>query len=658
MVIKYLGGPLEIPQAATGTQAVRKQYVDAANTALSNRVGALESTSGSASGLQTVSKTAAYTATANQLVLADATSAAFTVTLPASPAANTIVAVKKIDNGGNAVTVAPSSGTIDGDANTIIGVGQLAATFIYDGTTWRISSTVSFDSATTFTYRGTWSNSTAYYVKDVVYFNGSSYVALNASTGTSPVDGTSTSTWALMAARGTDGTAGTAGTAATITAGSTTTAVPGTNAAVSNSGSTSAATFKFTIPRGSRWFTGVASPPAADTNIYGNGDMFLNTSTNMLYSFNGTAWSTAITSLKGADGAAATIAAGTASSLVPGSAPIVANSGSSSAATFNFAVPRGSQWYSNAGAPSAGASYGVGDMYLNTTTNMLYRYDGSAWQTVVTSIKGADGANGAAPTFTGNTATKVSANSNPTVSVTGTSPNLSLSLGIPFGLPVFANYTDRDTFFGPQHGSQLGATTAAVGSRCYMTDSNAEWIVAPFAGFNYWVPRAGTPIIEVACYSTVTTCPNGGSAAIQFDTALQSSSAFNVNGVTIWQNVSSPTNLRTRFYCPWPGQYELSGALSWVSGAAGLRNTAWSVTNLSGTQAFYTHGTNRNQLGVTGAVSYSARTIVVPISTIGFYVELYGQVSGGANVNIDATSSGVASYVAIKYLGMTGYGAS
>src|SRR5664280_1437005 len=54
----------------------------------------------------TAVKTTTYTATANQLIPADATSAAFTVTLPTAPADKTRVLVKKIDSTANAVTVA------------------------------------------------------------------------------------------------------------------------------------------------------------------------------------------------------------------------------------------------------------------------------------------------------------------------------------------------------------------------------------------------------------------------------------------------------------------------------------------------------------------------------------------------------------------------
>src|SRR5664280_1933694 len=57
-------------------------------------------------------KTTTYTAAANQLVPADATSAAFTVTLPTAPADKTRVFVKKIDSSANAVTIATAGSDV------------------------------------------------------------------------------------------------------------------------------------------------------------------------------------------------------------------------------------------------------------------------------------------------------------------------------------------------------------------------------------------------------------------------------------------------------------------------------------------------------------------------------------------------------------------
>ena len=104
---------------------------------------------------------------------------------------------------------------------------------------------------------------------------------------------------------GADGAQGPQGEgSATVSIGTVTTGNAGTNASVTNVGSTTAATLNFTIPRG-------------DTGAAGS---------------NGT---------DGSDGAAATIAIGSVTTGAAGSSATVTNSGSSNAATFNFTIPKG-----------------------------------------------------------------------------------------------------------------------------------------------------------------------------------------------------------------------------------------------------------------------------------------------------------------------------
>lgn len=109
---------------------------------------------------------------------------------------------------------------------------------------------------------------------------------------------------------GATGPTGPAGSAATITVGTTTTGNPGTNASVTNSGTSSAAVFNFTIPRGN---TGATGP-------------------------------------QGPDGDAATITVGTVTTGAPGTSATVVNSGTSSAAVFDFTIPRGDKGESGSGA--------------------------------------------------------------------------------------------------------------------------------------------------------------------------------------------------------------------------------------------------------------------------------------------------------------------
>ena len=100
---------------------------------------------------------------------------------------------------------------------------------------------------------------------------------------------------------GRDGVDGSDGQAATITVGSTTTGAAGTNASVTNSGTSSAAVLDFTIPRGADGVDGV----------------------------------------DGNDGQAATITVGSTTTLPAGSSATVTNSGTSSAAVLNFGIPKG-----------------------------------------------------------------------------------------------------------------------------------------------------------------------------------------------------------------------------------------------------------------------------------------------------------------------------
>ena len=100
------------------------------------------------------------------------------------------------------------------------------------------------------------------------------------------------------------------GDAATVDVGTTTTGDPGSNASVVNSGSTSAAVLDFTIPRGATGATGATGAKGDKGDTGDKGD-------------------------------AATVTAGTTTTGNPGTNASVVNSGSTSAAVFDFTIPRG-----------------------------------------------------------------------------------------------------------------------------------------------------------------------------------------------------------------------------------------------------------------------------------------------------------------------------
>lgn len=78
---------------------------------------------------------AAYTAdSTDRLILADGTTAAFTVTLPsASRVQGMEVTIKKTDVSANAITV---GGTVDGAVNPTLATQYKAMTVVSDGASW------------------------------------------------------------------------------------------------------------------------------------------------------------------------------------------------------------------------------------------------------------------------------------------------------------------------------------------------------------------------------------------------------------------------------------------------------------------------------------------------------------------------------------------
>lgn len=142
---------------------------------------------------------------------------------------------------------------------------------------------------------------------------------------------------------------------ATVSIGTTTTGNAGTNASVTNTGSSTAATLDFTIPRGATGATGNTGATGAAGSNGSNGS----------------------DGADGSDGAAATIAVGSVSTGAAGSNATVTNSGSSSAATLDFSIPRGATGATGAtgaqgpaGADGTDGANGGTDIVLDTTPQL------------------------------------------------------------------------------------------------------------------------------------------------------------------------------------------------------------------------------------------------------------------------------------------------
>jgi hypothetical protein len=173
-------------------------------------------------------------------------------------------------------------------------------------------------------------------------------------TGTAP-----TQTLSLTIPRGDKGETGTA---ATATAGSTTTGSAGSSASVTNVGTTSAAVFDFVVPRGDKGDKGDKGDTGAtgasglnwqgiwsNTADYVNDDAVYYNNSSWFASGNPTVGEEPTLSathwmplaLQGATGSAATATVGTTTTGDAGSSASVTNVGSTSAAVFNFTIPRG-----------------------------------------------------------------------------------------------------------------------------------------------------------------------------------------------------------------------------------------------------------------------------------------------------------------------------
>lgn len=84
-------------------------------------------------------KTANYTAAVGELVPANATGGAFTVTLPTAATATGPIGVKKVDDTDTAITVATTGGqTIDGASTRTLDTPRAGETYYPYGSNWMV----------------------------------------------------------------------------------------------------------------------------------------------------------------------------------------------------------------------------------------------------------------------------------------------------------------------------------------------------------------------------------------------------------------------------------------------------------------------------------------------------------------------------------------
>lgn len=193
-----------------------------------------------------------------------------------------------------------------------------------------------------FVWEGAWDDTTAYQAQDIVAFSGSSYIATAAiPAGPGNPNPTQTSAWELVAAKGDTGATGAAGDKYTTT--STTSLVVGNGTKNLTVGLNLAY-----IPEQSII---IAATAVVDTHMHGTvvsynpatgamvADVTQHTGTGTY-----TSWQIGLSGaagVQGPAGTAATIAVGFVTTGLPGSSVVITNAGTSSAAVFDFTIPRG-----------------------------------------------------------------------------------------------------------------------------------------------------------------------------------------------------------------------------------------------------------------------------------------------------------------------------
>jgi len=250
------------------------------------------------------------------------------------------------------------------------------------------------------------------------------------------------------------------------------TGAPGTNAAVVNSGTATNPILTFTIPRGATGATGATGPT-------------------------------------GPTGSAATIAVGTTTTGAPGTSASVANSGSSSAAVFDFTIPRGDV---GAGVASGGTTNQV--LAKNSNTN----YD-TKWITPT------------AGTVTGVTGTS------PVVSSGGATPDISLAASYGDTQNPYASKTANYVLAAPNGSSGVPSFRAIVVNDIPTLNQNTTGTASNVTGV-VAVANGGTGVtVSSGANSVVLRDANQNITANAFDNAYTNVAA---SGTQITLTTGSP----------------------------------------------------------------------------------------------------------------------
>jgi hypothetical protein len=311
--------------------------------------------------------------------------------------------------------------------------------------------------------------------------------------------------------------AGAPGRAATVNIGSTVTGAPGSNASVTNIGTSSDAIFNFVIPRGADGLPATVSIGTTTTGAPGSSASVTNSGTGAAAILNFTIPRGA-TGDPGSPGQAATISIGTTTTGAPGSNASVTNSGTSSDAVFNFVIPRGA-----AGDPGQAATISIGTTTTGAPGTNASVTNGGTSSAAILNFTIPRGLQGDAATVSIGTTTTGAAGTDASVTNSGTSSAAILNFTIPRGAK--GDTGDPGT---PATVSIGTTTTGASGSNASVSNSGT----ASAAILNFTIPRGlqgdpGTPGAAATVSIGTTTTGAAGSSASVTNSGTSSAAVLN-----------------------------------------------------------------------------------------------------------------------------------
>lgn len=305
--------------------------------------------------------------------------------------------------------------------------------------------------------------------------------------------------------KGEQGLKGNAGDAATVTVGTVTTLPAGTDATVENAGTSSDAVFNFGIPMGEDGEAATVDVGSVTTLPAGSDATVTNTGTakDAIFNFGIPQGTKGETGDKGDTGAAATISVGTTTTLPAGSSATVTNSGTENAAIFNFSIPQGAQGEQGVqgeqGEPGQDGS--AATITVGTVTTLPSSYSATVINSGTSSAavfdfgipRGSKGDDGSAATVSVGTTSTLSPGSNATVTNSGTPSDAVFNFGIPKG-----SQGDAATI-------QVGTvTTLPAGSNATVTNSGTS----SAAVFDFGIPKGDTGTVSNVSYNDLLNKPS------------------------------------------------------------------------------------------------------------------------------------------------------